>query len=398
MKLLAIGCLLCSVLLPLGTAQGRTWLIMPDGTGDAPTIQAAMDSAQAGDAVILEGGTYYEHDIRLKSGVLLTSVTGQPDCAVIDAGTDGGVMSGVNLGPDTRIVGITLTHGVAPCQDDGYGNLVCFGGGMFLLRATLTIVNCVFADNITSVGPSQAIGRGGGIYCYESYLTLTDCTFDGNMSQAGGGMYCEVSTVHLTGCRFYDNVAEWDGGGLHSFRSNFTLTGCVFMRNSALGGRGMGGGVYAHVWSGETNESTIDNCTFSANYAALSGAGVLWLSTSQILYVSRTMIAFSTHGNAFTRFFSTGGAALECCDLYGNEGGDWVGGIEDQADINGNFSLDPRFCAEESDNLALMQCSPCAPGNHPDGANCGQVGALPVACPGTAVEQTTWGRVKAMFR
>ena len=311
------------ILLPSPATAMRAWVVGPDGMGDAPTIQAAMDSAQAGDAVVLEGGTYYEHDIELKSEVLLTSITGLADCAVIDAGGDGGGMSGVDLGPDTRIVGITLTHGVATCRDDGYGNLECLGGGMFLLRATLTIVNCVFADNITSMGPSQANGAGGG--------------------------------------------------------------------------RGLGGGVYAQTWSGGPNECSIDNCTFSANYAELSAAGILWYSNSPVLYVSRTIIAFSTRGNALGCFW-TGGATFECCDIYGNAGGDWVGGLEGQADVNGNFSLDPRFCAEESDNLALMQCSPCAPGNHPDGANCRQIGALPVACPGTAVEPTTWGRIKTIFR
>jgi hypothetical protein len=356
-----------------------------------------MDSAQAGDAVVLECGTYYEHDIGLKSNVLLTSITGEPNCAVIDAGNAGRVIS---CGAVARISGITLKNGMAPCRDDGYGNLECYGGGVFQPRGGLEIVNCVLLDNYTTMGPSQATGRGGGIYCFASTVTVTDCTFHGNKSQWGGGIYCESSWVTLTGCRFYDNFGEFGGGGL-SCRDVYygvTLTGCVFARNVT---RNEGGGVYAWSQRSGPYASVIDNCTFNKNEAAERGAGVCWVSAGSTLDVRKTIIAFSTQGNAFT--FSRNNilepdVTVFCCDFYGNAGGDWVDGIEGQADVNGNFSLDPRFCAEETDDLGLMQCSPCAPGNHPDGADCGQIGALPVACAGTAVQETTWGRIKAMFR
>ena len=397
MKILVTIPLLCLLILAPHPATARTWLVSTDGSGDAPTIQAAMDSALAGDVVMLECGIYYEHDISLKHNVLLTSLTGEPDCAIIDAGKAGRVLSCVAL---ARISGITLKNGMAPCSDDGYGNLECYGGGVFLPRGRLEAVNCAFLDNYTSMGPSQATGKGGGIYCFASTVTLTDCTFHGNKSQWGGGIYCESSWVTLTGCRFYDNFAEFGGGGLscREVRFGVTMTGCVFARNITPK---EGGGVYAWSQSSASYGSAIDNCTFNKNEAAERGAGVCWVSAGSTLGVSRTIIAFSTQGNAFT--FARNNilepdVTVSCCDFYGNAGGDWVDGIEGQADVNGNFSLDPRFCSEETDDLGLKQCSPCAPGNHPDGTDCGQVGALPVACPGTAVQETTWGRIKSMFR
>lgn len=47
-----------TLLLHPDRAAARVWHIRPDGTGDAPTIQAGVDSALAGDEVVLASGTY----------------------------------------------------------------------------------------------------------------------------------------------------------------------------------------------------------------------------------------------------------------------------------------------------------------------------------------------------
>ena len=38
------------------TASARTWVVTPNGSGDTPTIQAAIDSCLDGDVVELAGG------------------------------------------------------------------------------------------------------------------------------------------------------------------------------------------------------------------------------------------------------------------------------------------------------------------------------------------------------
>jgi pectate lyase len=70
-----------------GSVAARTWYIKPDGTGDAPTIKAGVDSAVAGDSVFVADGTYYESNIRVmgKSGLVLVSESGQPEDVTIDA-------------------------------------------------------------------------------------------------------------------------------------------------------------------------------------------------------------------------------------------------------------------------------------------------------------------------
>jgi hypothetical protein len=64
------------VTLPEGVAA-RTWYIKADGTGDAPTIQAGVDSAVAGDVVLVGAGTYeIEAPVRLKDGITVMSESG----------------------------------------------------------------------------------------------------------------------------------------------------------------------------------------------------------------------------------------------------------------------------------------------------------------------------------
>ena len=62
----------------------RTWQVEPDGSGDAPTIAAAIDSSVAGDVIELGCGTYIEWGLLVKSGITIRSETGQPDCVTID--------------------------------------------------------------------------------------------------------------------------------------------------------------------------------------------------------------------------------------------------------------------------------------------------------------------------
>jgi hypothetical protein len=77
-----------AVLLVYYGASARTWYITPDGTGDAPTIQAGVDSASAGDAVVLANGTYSgpgNRDIEYSgNAITVRSEGGDPALCVID--------------------------------------------------------------------------------------------------------------------------------------------------------------------------------------------------------------------------------------------------------------------------------------------------------------------------
>ena len=69
-------------LLALSTVAMAATIHVP---ADQPTIQAGLDAASYGDTVLVACGTYYEHDIIMKSGVCLISETGEADCVTVDA-------------------------------------------------------------------------------------------------------------------------------------------------------------------------------------------------------------------------------------------------------------------------------------------------------------------------
>ncbi len=55
-RLAAASLLTVSLILVSGAVQARTWNIANDGTGDAPTIQAGIDSSAVGDTVLVRPG------------------------------------------------------------------------------------------------------------------------------------------------------------------------------------------------------------------------------------------------------------------------------------------------------------------------------------------------------
>jgi hypothetical protein len=113
--------------------------------------------------------------------------------------------------------------------------------------------------------------------------------------------------------------------------------------------------------------------------------------------LANTIIAFGLLGEALY-CMGTGAATLACSDVYGNAGGDWIGCIADQAMNAGNFSADPVSCDPQAGDLSLADNSPCLPGNHPNGADCGLIGALGEGCfPPVPTAAVSWGDIKARY-
>ena len=167
---------------------------------------------------------------------------------------------------------------------------------------------------------------------------------------------------------------------------------CVFVRNEATLFAGGLQGLFC-------DDLVLEDCTFFENRARYAACVDSWDSTVRIV---RSILAFSRGGRS-TLCEGSGTFVLTCTDIFGGEAVEWSGCVAEQLGEEGNFSADPLFCDPENFDFTLSAGSPCLPGHHPDGADCGTIGAFGEGCVSTSVpagrsEPISWGRVKSLFR
>ncbi len=334
----------------------ETYVVNPDGTGDFPTIQAAIDACVDGDVIELADGTFTgdgNRDVVLHGkAVTVRSQSGNAAACIIDcqggSGPDehGAFAFVYGEGNDSRLESVTMTGGTWNR-----------GGAVYCWESGPTLTGCILRDNTSPA-------NGGAMGCWNfSHPVVLDCCFEGNASgmYGGGGVWCHCSRITLRTCTLSGN-SGWGGGALFLWYSTATLEGCTLVGN---------------------------RCDVPDR-----GGGICLWDSDVMLHNS--IIAFSTVGNAIGCLTGSH-AALTCCDVYGNAGGDWTGCIADQLGVDGNICADPLFCDPENGDFALDCMSPCAPFTPPN-AECDLIGAWPVGCGGTPAVKTTWGGVKALFK
>ncbi len=379
----------CSVSL----SHADTWVV-PD---DALTVQLAIDGATSGDTVLVRPGTYVENLLLLGKSLRIASLSG-PEATIIDgsAPTRPDTMSVLcAIGPlELALDGFTLRNALGGTTI-GQGAPGNSGAGLALYSVDGSITNCVIENNYCG-------GSGGGIHLFASSPRIADCVIRQNQCLGnGGGVDVFVCSPTIERCSITDNGTDstWLGGGIGIYFGSPVVRDCEVRRNQGRVGCGIGtqatsspqliGLLIAEnnpladlntgsALSVEEGSARIENCTIVGNRAAVD----VYLSGNSVM--SRSIVAFNLWGEAVR---CRGDARIECCDLFGNEGGDELCGI----DSGGNFSLDPLFCTD----YLLAESSPCASANAP--AGCGLIGALEVGCTG-AVEASSWGGIKMRYR
>ena len=259
------------------------------------------------------------------------------------------------------------------------------GGAAYLDGGSQSFIDCTFEDCLASGGPA----KGGAVCCRNgTTASFTDCVFRSNASTgdaSGGAAYALEASPTFSGCLFVGNEAALDGGAFSGVDAEAVFFSCTFSNNESIQGG-------ASRCCGES-VVLFEGCTFSANHSFGAG-GCLSMGCSAGFTLSHCLIVASEGAPVID---NTGSAVigLTCCNLYGNEGGDWVGVIEDQAEVGGNLSVDPQLCSpvpDEHENWTLQSDSPClAPA-------CGPIGAWGAGCADTPARSTSWGAIKAAYR
>jgi hypothetical protein len=408
------------------------FIVNSDGTGDYPTIQAAIDAAGDGAIIELADGTFTgpgNRDIDfLGKAITVRSQSGSPELCVIDceggpSNEHRGFVFHTAAESSAVLANITVTNGYRRsgsfpaiggggilCYNSGpriegcilMNNTACIGGGIlgyvqYGAGSLPTVDYCTFLLNNAVGDGGSWRGDGGGIYFDNGPgFTLTNCVFEENTAAgfgSGGGLYANVAGVpgcHIAACAFIDNAAYADASALALWGSHtYNLDDCTIEGNagsSAVFVYGNGGPIECNmthcvisanrdgwgVWGYADATIRLSGCTLVGN-----GGGALAASSGCTVFADNTIAASSTaHEGVACQ--GAGYATLSCCDVYGNAGGDWVGCIADQYGVDGNFSANPLFCDLDNGNYHISDASPCAAGHSP--SDCGLVGALGVGC------------------
>jgi len=181
------------------------WYVTSDGGGDAPTIQAAIDSCTHGDTVLIADGVYTgegNRDIEFHGRRILVRGENGPQSTFIDCEGVGSTPRrgfAFTNGEDSSFIvaEITIRRGFGPVFNGSNS-----GGGVLCVSSAPTIRNCVFEGNTAVVG--------GALYAYQAAPRLINCTFIGNSAIYGSTIFAyNNSSVILENC-----LVAYNQGGL----------------------------------------------------------------------------------------------------------------------------------------------------------------------------------------
>ncbi len=418
----------------------RTWYIKADGTGDAATIQAGVDSAAVGDTVLVGPGVYADTQEIVVDGVSrIVNVHVYKDIRIIgDDSTpkptiDGpasniGVyvehtgseseLSGLSVSTEFMVFGCIEGIAVDAPQPDFQVAILCD-------RSSIVITNNEIVDNGIAIRlqhssahiSDNVISRSMyGITCEDTSDATIICN---TISECGTSIDCYRSSPAISlndismgcdgiSCRI-DSHAVISQNNIHSIEvlgvavlnsdvvvedNSFSIGEIGLAAQGDCGGLRVSGNLfYRHkssamdflaVPSAVVEYNTIDSVDFWA--ISLQGSHPTFRNN----IITRAPIGM--------RCLLGSSPYFECNDLYAISNA-YIGDCSDQTGLNGNISLDPEFCGvDDSGNYYLQSDSPCAPGNHPDGYDCGIIGAFVVNCKTVDAQQRSWGNIKSLYR
>jgi serine protease len=304
---------------PIGVFGGLTLLLISAHfcRGDTifvpgPTfsIQAAVDSAAAGDIVLVGPGTYNERldltnrqvFLRSEMGALVTTIDGELGGTVIQM-TDNG----------SEVTGFTISRGQAP-----------FGAGIDLLGGPVPVVIQlnIFENNIQTAGGFGAAIAGNGASPLISRNIFRQNDAD-EQFPAGTVSFVNSSSPLITNNLFYNNTAR---------ALNFVLPA-------------------------SQNPMVINN-TIVGNDSAVR----VELAGSTTLTFRNNILS----GNDIGLDYVQGSLEWQNNLVFGN-GTNYLG-FPDQTGVNGNISEDPQFQNVALGNFMLLPNSPAIDSGSPVGA------------------------------
>lgn len=241
----------------------------------ANAIHDAVNTANDGDTLNLEAGTYQEHDILIHKNLTINGPNvsgGNLPTAEIDAQKLGRVFK---ISPNTKL---TLQNLII---ENGLVGETEFGGGIYNV-GNLYVTNCTIQKN--------RAGYGGGIYSDNGSVVLTNSQITNNTALdtgvygdeyygKGGGILSESGNqMTIINSKIYYN----GNGGIYTFGNLFMLNSSIY---SNLNSNHEGGGITSY------GNTTLKNVKIYYNYANYdSGSGGGGIKNSGKMFLINTTV------------------------------------------------------------------------------------------------------------
>ena len=355
--------------------------------GDYPDIQAAAAANGAlPDTIILADGV---HSGPGNSGIeftLLTlrSASGDPEACVIDPGGDvfGWLYSYPYSADWSEIEGV------------GFRN----SGGLRVYASRVHFENCRFTD--CEVGACHwQLGIDGwaryrvidcvarncrGVVSGAYSIVIAGCDVSGNDGTVFSAWEIDCRSSRFVGngsslswtemiATFATDAPPFPGDGVYvdcEFRDNrygsilgirvSLVSGCTFAYNQ-------GNCVSAYAYSPDASLSLlVENSTFAANGGREDQFDINADSgdSNAVVEIVNSLFAFRNAGGVYDSWSGIVPDVVSCCDVFGNDGGDWSGPLAPFQGQAGNLSEDPLFCGLYAGEYTLYGISPCLPENN----------------------------------
>jgi hypothetical protein len=294
---------------------------------DYGRIQSAIDAAKNADVILVSPGVYNE-SISFKGKAITVASTNTADpnvvkSTILHASGRSSVVSFISgESSNSVLAGFTITGGYGTANP-AIGSGLYFGGGIYCLGSSPTIIGNIIVSNAAPPGGASPIGYGGGIACIQSDATVTRNLLAANAAFSGGGLANYLGNARFTSNLICSNSAAAAGGGAGM------MTGGRFINNTVFGNAAPdAGNVYV-------NSDGRGQCVVADNIICNAKSGGGLHVDGQVLF---TQISFN--------------------DIWNNAGGNYVG-VPDLTGVDGNISQDPQFVGATNNDFHLQDVSPC---------------------------------------
>jgi len=409
---------LASLILLGGLAEkagARSWDILLNGSGDAPTVQAGIDSAATGDTVLVHPGVYQERLIFHGRDIVLRSLAGPAQTILDAASLGGGIVVTFQEGESrqTALQGFTITHGsggiwIINAEPSVIGNVITGngvaqdGGGIWCTASTFTPWFPLIQGN--TIVDNRSSNLAGGIGTGQRMVPeILDNYVLGNeaMNGDGGGIYYRSfdNGAVIRGNTVQDNRAGDHGGGIYVWHTGdiglleVEVSWNFVYRNYAQGKESTGnsgGGIWLWETNAWVHHNTVVQNTGDGPDNGYGGGIVVEQSGSPL--IEQNIVAFTTKGGGI--WCGNGATPIIRNNFaWQNSGGDGVKDCPVWWQSDGNVIDNPHFCDTASGDFTVASNSGVM--THP----AGPLGAFPTpGCGPVAVQNSTWGALKARYR